>query len=777
MIKKIENNKELNFCCKGCEGVYYLLKEDGLDNFYEKMGNNTLSAPTAVGKDSSDFDMESFTQRYIKDTADGFQEINLIIEGIHCSACIWLNEKVLNETDGILEININFTTNKAKLIWDKDVIKLSQIIDKIRAIGYNAYPYSGSENEQKSNEKKKDYFLRISIAIFASMNIMMIDVAKYTGFFSGIDDEMLHIINIAEFIFATPVLFYSGWIFFRGAYFGLKNKIINMDLLVSSGAVLTYIYSIFVLLTGVGDSYFDSVAMIITFVLVGKYLEVVGKKNAIDTMDKIKSQIPLEATLIIDNSKTVVSLDKIKIGDIIEVKNGEKASVDGVLISGVSEFDESSITGESLPINKKIGDKIYSGTINSGAVIRYKAVKNYADSTLNKIVELLENSLNSKPKIEEKTNELSKYFSITILSLSIVTFILWYLYNGNFENSLINSISVIVIACPCALALATPIATLIGINWLAKKNILFKEAKFIELFSEIDTIVFDKTGTLTTGKLTVMEVDNLSKLTDDEINILYSLSDSSIHPVSLAIKKYLENNYKNLKSLSLEEINQLPSLGVEAKYNNIKVFGGRLENIDKTYQNTTYQFFIDDKLMVTFQLEDKIRDDAEETIAYLQKIGCEVIISSGDNNSIVSKVANQLNIKNYQGDMKPTEKADYIDELKNSNKKVMMVGDGVNDSLALSKADISIAMGRGSDISIAVSDIVILNDKLSGIKDSFYISKRTYLFIKQNLSISLLYNIITIPIAMAGFVIPLLAALSMSLSSLLVIGNSMRIKK
>ena len=773
MIKEPEN-KELNFCCNGCQGVYHLLQDDGLNSFYDKVGKNTLSQPLAVGDDSTNFDMESFETRYVKKTEEGFNRIDLIIEGIHCSACIWLNEKVLNDTDGIVEININFTNNKAKIVWDEDIIKLSQIIDKIRSIGYNAYPYDRSENEIKATENKKDFFLRISIAIFASMNIMMIDVAKYTGYFTGIDPEMLRMIHMAEFIFATPVLFYSGWIFFRGAYFGLKNKIINMDFLVSAGATLTYIYSLYVLFGGVGDSYFDSVAMIITFVLVGKYLEVLGKKNAVDTMDKIRSQIPLEATIIVDGGKKVVTLDEIKIDDIIEVKMGEKASVDGEVISGSSSFDESSISGESMPVSKQIGDIILSGTINTEAVIRYRACKNYANSTLNTIVELLEDSLNSKPKIEDTTNEMSKYFSIMILSLALITFFGWYIYEGSFENSLIIGISVIVIACPCALALATPIASLIGISWLSKEGLLFKEAKFIETFAKIDAIVFDKTGTITTGKLTV-KATPLS-LTLEELNILYTLSDSSTHPVSIAMKSYLEKNYENLKNLELEKIEQIPSLGVQATYKNTIVYGGRLEN-NIEYKTTIYHFTINDKLLATFELEDKIRKDAKKTIEYFKKQNVKTIVCSGDNEYTVAAIAKEIGCDHFNAKMSPINKADYINSLKQSGKTVVMVGDGINDSLALSRANISIAMGNGADIAIAVSDIVILNDKLSGISKSFYISKRTFRFIKQNLMISLIYNIVTIPIAMAGFIIPLVAALSMSLSSLLVVGNSLRIDK
>ena len=776
-----EENPNVYFCCNGCQGVYHLLKDDGLDSFYEKVGNSKIAPPLQVESDSSNFDMESFKQRYIKTTTEGFSSVDLVIEGIHCAACIWLNEKVLANTEGIVDATINFTNNKAKIIWDDETIPLSKVIDTIRSIGYNAYPYDRSVEDVKATKNKKDYFMRMAIAIFASMNIMMIDVAKYAGFFTGMKDETLHLVHIAEFIFSTPVLFYSGWIFFKGAYFGLKNKIVNMDLLVSAGATLTYIYSLFVLLGGRGHSYFDSVAMIITFVLVGKYLEVIGKKNAVDTMDKIRSQVPHEATLVKDGVKSVVTLDAIEVGDIIEVKRGEKATVDGLLIGSDGTFDESSLTGESLPVEKKAGSLIYSGTINSGKVIRYSATKNYANSTLSNIVTLLEDALASKPEIEDTTNELSKYFSITILLLSIITFAGWYWYGGDFEEALIVAISVIVIACPCALALATPIASLIGISWAAEKGLLFKEAKFIETFSKANTVVLDKTGTITEGKLEVKNV--VGEINSDSLPLLYALSDGSTHPVSMAIKNYLEENYNDIKYLELKDIEQIEGKGVQAFYNNEKLLGGNnrlMQEMGISFafesEYTLYHFAIDSRVICSFELDDKLKDGIRELITYLNKIEVEVIMATGDNEKVASRVAQSIGLKKYESELTPVEKADYIKKLQINGKKVVMIGDGINDALALSYADVSIAMGNGADVALAVSDVVILNNSLQAIKDSFVISKRTFKFIKQNLALSLIYNVITIPIAMAGYVIPLVAALSMSLSSLLVVGNSMRIK-
>ncbi|NQY20794.1 MAG: heavy metal translocating P-type ATPase metal-binding domain-containing protein [Campylobacteraceae bacterium] len=794
----IKEKEELFFCCKGCQGIYHLLKDENLDSFYDKLGNKTLeSAKTYSNDDLKEFDQKSFYDNYVKITSDGFESVNLIIEGIHCAACIWLNEKILLETQGIIEANINFTNNKARIIFDINEIKLSEIIKKIRSVGYNAYAYDSSEASEKTLKAKKDYFIKMMIAVFSSVNIMMLGVAKYTGFFTGIHDDIKEMIHMAEFLLSTPVLFYCGAIFFKGAYYSLKNKIINMDFLVASGATLSYIYSLYILFGGAGESYFDSVTMIITFVLVGKYLEVIGKDSASDTLAKIKSKIPISATIIKNDLKTDVSIANIKVGDIIELKTGEKASVDGILLDYKTCFDESSISGESNAINKIKNDFIYSSSVNLDKLIRYKAIKTYEDSTLNSIVTLIEDSLASKPKIEEKANEFSRIFSIIILSLSFLTFCVWYFLGLDFgfsyentsvfEKSFIVAISVIVIACPCALALATPMASLIGISLLAKKSLLFKEAKFLEVIAKADTIVIDKTGTLTKGILSVInyEIYNRDKIYMD---LLYSLLNSSNHPISKAVKNKLRDLNKDLNNLDLKDVHTLQAKGMSANYSNndstYDLVGGNEDLLKENnivysqkISNTLYVFCVNGNIIAKFELEDELKDNADSFVSYAKENNLDLIILSGDNESAVKKIAKQVNIDKYLFKVNPIEKADYISKLKNEGKKVIMIGDGINDSIALSRADVSISMGSGTDISILVSDVILLNNSLESLKDTIYISKRTYSFIKQNLLISLVYNMITVPLAVFGLVIPLVAALSMSLSSLLVVLNSLRIKE
>jgi len=780
MIKEEDGSDVHYFCCKGCQGVFHLLHSEGLDTFYDKLGKNQLEPPKELQDDLHKFDLEGFRKKYIIERSDGLDEIFLIIEGIHCAACVWLNEKVLHQTPGVIEATINYTTNKAHVVWDPEQIKLSQIIEKIRAIGYNAYPYDPKMQEERANKVRRDYYSRLLVAIFATMNIMWIAVAQYTGMFTGMRSDVKNILNIAEWVLATPTLFYSGWVFFRGAWFGLKNRFINMDVLVATGASLAYAYSIWAMLTGKGEVYFDSVTMIITFVLAGKYLEVLSKKRAADTMDALSNALPTEVTVIENDTKLMVPVEEVNPRDIIEVRAGEKVAIDGVIVSGEGSFDESSLTGESEPILRVKGDEIISGSVAIDGVVRYEATKDYSSSMLTTLVGLLEESLTKKPKIERLANEISGYFSVTILSIAFLTFIGWLWMTGEFERALVVSISVIVIACPCALGLATPVATLIGINLAARRGVLFKEAAFIETMAKADVLVLDKTGTITEGKPHVV---NAKRYHEYDLNLLYSLVKSSIHPVSQGIVRYLEDHYEYLKELPLESIKQVQARGIEANFKRHKLLGGNAKmmqefgvGVDEESEYTLFIFAIDGEIVAKFELRDLPKEGAKEAIAEIRKLGIDILMLTGDNENVAERVANEVGITEFKAGLFPEDKAKEIDILHAEGRVVVMAGDGVNDALALSKSDIAIAMGSGSDVALEVSDVVLLDDKITSLRDAFLISRRTFKFVKQNLALSVIYNSITIPLAIAGYVIPLVAALSMSLSSLMVVGNSMRIK-
>ena len=769
----IEDNGK-QFCCKGCQGIYHLLKDEGLDNFYEKMGENTIEPPKELHGDIEKFDLDGFKQKYVKQK-DGFSEVSLIIDGIHCSACVWLNEKVLGRSEGIVEVSINHTNNKAKILWDNETIKFSQIIELIRSIGYNAYPYDASMQEVQANAKRRDYYSRLLVGVFTTMNIMWIAVAQYEGYFSGMRADIKNILNFAEFILATPALFYTGSIFFKGAYYAMKNHYVNMDLLVVSGALSAYVFSIYVMFTGHGEVYFESVAMIITFVFAGKYLEVLTKKKAVDTMDGFSSAMPSEVTVIKGKEKSIVGVEAIEVGDIIELRAGDKVVIDGVILNGEGSFDNSTLSGESEPLLLGVGKNVLSGSICVDSVIRYRVSKPYSESMLSKIITLLEDSMDKKPRIEKIANIISGYFSTVILVLAIFTFIAWYFYSGTFEQALIVSISVLVIACPCALGLATPVATLVGISRAAKKGVLFKEATFLETIAKCTTVVLDKTGTLTNG--TPKVVDSYIK-EDFDKSVLYSLVSLSTHPISKGVKEFLIDT----EIVELEDVLVVEAKGIKARYQGKEIFAGNRTFMDENGftckelddMNSVLHVAYDDEIVASFSLQDRLRDGAYKTIAYLKNSGLKVIMLTGDNEKVAKKIANEVGIDEYKASLFPQDKSAYITELRNSGEVVVMVGDGINDTLAMSYSEVAITLGSGTDVAVNVSDIVLINDDFKSLKTVFEISKNTFSKVKQNLTISILYNVITIPLAMAGFVIPLVAALSMSLSSLVVVGNSMR---
>ncbi|MDD2358054.1 MAG: heavy metal translocating P-type ATPase [Thiovulaceae bacterium] len=777
------------FCCKGCQGIYHLLKDEGLDSFYNKAGDTKLTPPIQQYEDSSNFNSPAFYDKFVSINKDGFSDVSLIIEGIHCSACVWLNEKALHKMAGVISVNINYTNNKAKIVWDDTVLKLSSIIDMIRAIGYNAFPYDASLQEVRANKERQEYYLRMAVAIFASMNVMWIAVAQYAGYFTGITQDVKTILNIAEGVLATPVLFYSGWIFYRGAYYAIKTKTVNMDILVATGSTLTYMYSIYITAFERGEAYFDSVTMIITFVLIGKFLEVLSKKSVADTLDIMSNHVPSSIKVIEDGKIVEKNINDVKVLDIIVVGSGERVALDGTVLEGEGNFDESNLTGESEPVYKQIGDKIISGTVSIDAQIKYEATKDFAHSTLSNLVSLLEGAMSNKPRIQMMANKISEYFSAVILGFALITFLVWWFWPHSFERSFMVGISVIIIACPCALALATPVATLVGLGLASRRGILFKQASQLETMAKATTLVVDKTGTITQGKPRVVQ----EYIYDDfDRSLLYSLVQNSKHPVAKGVGEFVLQ--EGINNFELQSVKQIPAQGISAIYMDKKIFGGNLklmqnegietQNILHTHGtshvsnsgNSEFYFAVNDKIVAKFELFDTPKADAKESISAIQALGIEVIMLTGDHQKSAKKVSEEVGIKIFESELTPEGKFLYIQKLHDTGKVVVMAGDGVNDILALALADIGISMGSGSDIAIDVSDVVLLNDSLASLSDTFKISRKTYFMIKQNLALSLLYNAITIPLAMAGYIIPLLAAISMSFSSLLVVGNSLRIR-
>jgi P-type Cu+ transporter len=776
LIRDESLDKTLFFCCKGCQGIYHLLKSEGLDSFYDKKANNTLEPPKVSGEDSSRFDLDSFKAKYITEK-DGFCEVSLIIDGIHCTACVWLNERVVSRLDGVQEANINFTNNKAKIIWNPRVIKLSRVIEAIRSIGYNAYPYDAKSQEEFANKERRNSYLRLIVGVFATMNMMWIALALYLGYFGGIEQAHMNILHLAEFMLGSLTLFYSGSVFYRGAYYAARNGTVSMDTLVATGASLVYGYSVFAALAGKSEVYFDSVTMIVTFVLAGKYLESLSKKQAVDILDKLGANMPTEALVIRGEEKIFLPLDAVCVGDIIELKAGVAVAIDGEVTSGEADFDESSITGESMPVYKSVGSKLISGSTNNSGLIRYRTTKDYANSNFSIILKLLEESLAKKPSIENFANSLSRYFSLAILSLAALTFALhfWILGVG-FDSALITCVSVIVIACPCALALATPIASVVGVAVAAKKGVIFKASSTIETIAKATTLFVDKTGTLTEGKPSVTRVKNF---TDYDISLLASLVSASNHPVARGVLSSLEG----VKTVQAS-VSEIKASGLEAHIDGLHCLGGSFafvsENVREVLEEAVganFVFAVDSTVVAAFWLSDEIKPRSKETIERIQKMGIKIVMLTGDNGENAKAIADEIGVDAYHHSLKPQDKLHFVEEAQKIGEIVIMTGDGINDTLCLARADVSVSFTNASDISVYTADAILLGSSIGALADAIEVGRTTYKTIKQNIGFSLIYNAITIPVAMSGLVIPPVAAASMSFSSIAVVLNSLRIKR
>lgn len=810
LFKKVINGKEEYFCCRGCEGVFTLLLECNLSDFYERIGETKLTPPKEISDDLAKFDSEAYAKKYIKilgnknalkisqhsqgnDSSNNDSpqnipqpdicEVSLIIERIHCIACVWLNQKILNAMSGIIKVDINFTNNKAKIVFDRAQIRLSEIIEKIRAIGYDAQGYDPEMLENINAKERKSYYTRMIVGVFCTMNIMWIAVAQYSGYFLGMESEVKDILNLAGFALSTPTLFYSGFIFFRSGYFGLKNGFINMDLLVAVGSTLTYLYSIYAALSRSGETYFESVTMIITFVLIGKFLEVLTKKSAGDSIDKLNLSVPSIVNVVSNGETRAISPQEVKIGDIILVRSGEKIAIDGILLSQSAIIDSSMLTGESALESKSQNAPLISGSINLENTIYYRATRLFEDSTLNNIINLIQDSLSKKPHIETKANAISYHFSAFVLFCAVATFGFWAWKSGGFEKAMIVSVSVVIIACPCALALATPIATIIGITEAYKRKLLFKEARFLESFAKSDTIIFDKTGTLTHGKPKVVcEV----QMREYDRRILCAFAKLNTHPISSGIAEYLGAESSTELANPISNFKQITQKGIIAKCGDLELLGGNksflvesgvMINECENDSHTKFYYAVNKQLVAIFDLEDTLKDNAKEVVSAFQSANFRVAILSGDRFAVVESIAKSLNIAEFYAQQCPIDKSAFIDKLHEQGRKIVMVGDGINDAIALNKSDIAISMGAGSDIAIESSDIVLLDDSLVSLERAHKIARKTYATIKQNIKISIIYNLLTIPLAMMGFIIPLFAALSMSFSSILVVLNSLRIKQ
>lgn len=782
------------FCCNGCKNVYAYLNSRGLSEFYSKLkkGEQNLAKPS-----SKHFDKQSASSMFSKllrrdESSPFICELEVLISGIHCPACIWLNEKALSNLEGVLELNISATTSKARVLFDERKTALEDILNLIIAIGYDPKPFNAVNGAK--NSLSREYYARLIVALACSMNIMWVAIALYSGYFEGLSLGAKKILHFAEFVLASPPVFYTASVFYRSALSSLKLRQISMDVNVSLGILSVYFYSVYAMLSGSEQVYFDSACMLVTFIFAGKFLQTKATQKAAQELENISSLF-VEQVMSVKNNSRIPSISEfkpcdvseIKSGDFVLLRSGERAMIDGVVLSGEASVDNSSINGESVPVGISKDDALLSGALCAEGSVIYKATSSFQGSFLNKLSKLLSNASFARAQIEELANKISSHFGWAILALCVASFVFWSAANisaWSGANAFGVAISVLVIACPCALSLATPIATLVAMGTATKRSVVFKDVKVLETLAKCDIIAFDKTGTLSKANLKVLKGQRFLPF-DDEA--LLALTSASAHPISKAVASYiLENALSPFSQGALENIQNIAGKGITATYKGVKIAGGSAAFVkslgaslagdaQNNSSSSEYYFMYDNKLVARFFLGDELRENAKTSIKELKKMGLKVLMLSGDKQIVASKVARELGIDESHGELNPEQKALLIKELQKSA-NVVMVGDGINDILALKSANVGIAMGSGASVSVGVSDVVLLRDELGDLVFALRQAKKTFKIIKENLFISLVYNALSIPLAMAGFIIPLFAAISMSFSSLLVVLNSLRLK-
>lgn len=782
------------FCCNGCKNVYAYLKSQGFSEFYSKLkkGEKNLAKPS-----SKHFDKQSASSMFSKllrrdENSPFICELEVLISGIHCPACIWLNEKALSNLEGVLELNISATTSKARVLFDERKTALEEILNLIIAIGYDPKPFNAIKSAK--NSLSREYYARLIVALACSMNIMWVAIALYSGYFEGLSLGAKKILHFAEFVLASPPVFYTASVFYRSALSSLKLRQINMDVNVSLGILSVYFYSVYAMLSGAEQVYFDSACMLVTFIFAGKFLQTKATQKAAQGLENISSLF-VEQVMSVKNNSRIPNISEfkpcdvseVKSGDFVLLRSGERAMIDGVVLSGQASVDNSSINGESVPVGISKDDALLSGALCAEGSVIYKATSSFQGSFLNKLSKLLSNASFARAEIEELANKISSHFGWAILGLCVASFVFWSVVNisaWSGANAFGIAISVLVIACPCALSLATPIATLVAMGTATKRSVVFKDAKVLETLAKCDIIAFDKTGTLSKANLKVLKGQRFLPF-DDEA--LLALASASAHPISKAVASYILEKTCTLSSFNqgiLENIQNIAGKGITATYKGVKIAGGSKAFVkslgasladDTGDSSSEYYFMYDGKLVARFFLDDELRENAKASIKELKKMGLKVLMLSGDKQIVASKVARELGIDESHGELNPEQKALLIKELQKSA-NVVMVGDGINDILALKSANVGIAMGSGASVSVGVSDVVLLRDELGDLVFALRQAKKTFKVIKENLFISLVYNALSIPLAMAGFIIPLFAAISMSFSSLLVVLNSLRLK-
>ena len=723
------------------------------------------------------------------------KKITLSVDGMTCSACSVGLEKYLNKQDGIKATSVNLVLGTATIIYDENKLTPDDLDKFVSKAGFKSLgEFKGLEEINKKKKTKINLIIfTVLILIFMYISMGQMLNLPVPNILSKDENPVNYVITI--FILSLAFLIY-GFDIIKNGYKNAIHLTLNMDTLITLGVFSSFLYSLYnmiLILNGnydkVHDLYFESSAMVIYFIKLGRYFEGISQNKTKEAIKKLVTVTPDKAYLKENDKIKEITLDEIKKDDILVCHPGEKIAADGTIVSGEAHLDESFITGESSPLKKSLNDKVITGSINYDGYIEYKAEKFGKNSAISEIVKLVTEASSDKSKIETLADKISGYFVIIVIILATITFLLHLLTGNSFGASLNYFVTVLVVACPCSLGLATPVAIIISEGLCASHGLVIKKSSAFETANKIKAIIFDKTGTLTYGKPRISEIINYTDKPDDEILKLVSSAEiKSSHPLSTAFKNYIENH--NLKPYDSSDFKNTPGKGIEATVNSQKLIIGSSSFLkenkikiskNKIKNNTLIYVSINGKLSAVISISDVIRKEAKEVIEKLNSQGIQTIMLTGDNSAVAKAISSSLNIKEYYASQTPKDKAEVIQKLKEKYGYIMMCGDGINDSIALTKADIGLSLKGASDIAINCADVILIKDDLTGILNLLNVSKKTFRKIKQNLFWTFFYNSLMIPIAMGLVkdltISPVIASIAMMFSSIFVVLNSLSLNK
>ena len=799
------------FCCHGCKAVCEIIISSGNADYYKhRQGSartfNSNELPELLDKLKL-YDNEKIQREFIRtDKNNNWKEAWLILEEIRCAACMWLNERTLRDLNGILDVQMDYTGQQTRVRWNPDKIKLSEILSAITHIGYNAHPFDPSQRESLNKEQKQRSVQRIIFALIMGMAVMQSAIGGYFFGDANAQGEFPLWIKISRWVNVIStllILAYPGQLFFRSAWRDLKNKSLGMDVPVVIGLSVAWLGSLYSTIRGEGDVYFESIAMFVIFLLIARHIELKSRIESTALLDRAAKIIPQTAKRISVSGTEEIPVIELSEGDIIQLAPGETLPVDARLLSLKSSFDESLLTGESLPVIHTQGDLVLGGSINIEQVIKVEVQSTKAESTLNEIQQLAQKSTRYRPYYVDIAESVAGKFVAIILLIASATFFFWFWKDGfsNLSNAMSHTISVLIVTCPCALALAAPVALSLGAAGLNRLHLLAVKMSSIEKLKAIDTIIFDKTGTLTTGEPTV-KIAKTVGLTESEkcIQIAASMEQGSHHPFAKAIIKYhSETSSKSggVHFLRYKTLEQVSGQGIEAVFdkerwrlgnqgfineltNEKNLSVDQIEEI-KSWREQGYSvlYLANTKgLQALFCIADPLRRGIENFLQQADQLGIRrKIILSGDHQQSVDAIAKQLGISEAYGGMSPEEKLQWVRALqKRVKQNIMMLGDGINDAPTLAVADISLTFSEATDLAKNNCDFILLGKDYTYLGKAFKLMQKTRTIILQNLGWAIAYNIVAIPLAALGWITPWMAAIGMSLSSLLVVLNSLRLR-